>query len=207
MKSWKFTLIELLIVIAIIGILMGILLPVLGTVKTKGKEVKSRTDINSIVAACKQYESDYGVLPSPWSTAGDLDGNSNSLMPADATTYSNANSNTPASYKTLMQLLTGVTYFSSTTGAYNVRNIRYLEVPTSYSVSSGKSFAGYVDPWGWTYGVCMNLSYDGSIDLPSGPFPSASKTLNIPVAIWSRGSTGSTYSSSESTNKYICSWK
>lgn len=58
-----FTLIELLVVIAIIGILVGLLLPVLSTVKTRAKIRQAQSEIGIIVAAIKSYETAYSRPP------------------------------------------------------------------------------------------------------------------------------------------------
>ncbi len=58
-----FTLIELLVVISIIGILAGMLLPVLGSAKTKAKVAKTKTEIVSLMTAITQYEADYHRYP------------------------------------------------------------------------------------------------------------------------------------------------
>ena len=63
MKRQFFTLVELLLVIAIIAILAGIAIPVVGGMNKKGKETKARSEINAIITAIKQYEADYGTLP------------------------------------------------------------------------------------------------------------------------------------------------
>ncbi len=191
MKRRKFTLIELLVVIAIIGILMGILLPVLSSVKTKGKEVKAKTDINSIVTACKQYESDYGVLPA-------IDTADVALATATSSAPLKTAPSTDAKYNALFQILTGVTYQTSTAAIYNVRNIKYLEVPNTYAT------LGYIDPWGASYGIAMDLGYNGSITLAN---PMSGTTLNAPIAVWSRGNTSGSFNTSEATTKYLMSWK
>jgi len=58
-----FTLIELLVVISIIGILAGMLLPVLGKAREKANRAKALSEINHIVGAISKYEADYSRYP------------------------------------------------------------------------------------------------------------------------------------------------
>ncbi|MDD5645083.1 MAG: prepilin-type N-terminal cleavage/methylation domain-containing protein [bacterium] len=58
-----FTLIELLTVIAIIAILAGILMPVVGSAQKKAAEIKAKSLIESIAVAIKMYEMDFGDFP------------------------------------------------------------------------------------------------------------------------------------------------
>lgn len=60
-----FTLIELLTVIAIIGILASILIPVVGKVRESAHKVKCASNVRQIALACLSYESENGVLPGP----------------------------------------------------------------------------------------------------------------------------------------------
>ncbi len=62
-KYRGFTLIELLTVIAIIAILAGILMPVVGSAQKKAAEVKAKALIESISVAIKMYEMDFGDFP------------------------------------------------------------------------------------------------------------------------------------------------
>jgi len=65
MKSGKiqrnsFTLVEMLVVIAIIGILAGILLPVLGSARTRAKETTCINNLKQLITASIGYRQDYG---------------------------------------------------------------------------------------------------------------------------------------------------
>ena len=58
-----FTLVELLVTIAIIAILAGILLPVVLKAFGKANEAKVRTELKSIETAVKAYMNEYSKLP------------------------------------------------------------------------------------------------------------------------------------------------
>jgi prepilin-type N-terminal cleavage/methylation domain-containing protein len=58
-----FTLVELLIVIAIIGILAAMLLPVINVAEQHAKKTQAKLECGNIVNAIQQYESDYTRMP------------------------------------------------------------------------------------------------------------------------------------------------
>lgn len=58
-----FTLVELLTVIAIIGILAAMLLPVLSAVKKHALSMKAKTEVNDIATAIQAYDQAYGRFP------------------------------------------------------------------------------------------------------------------------------------------------
>ncbi len=65
--SAGFTLIELMVVIAIIGILIGLLLPVVGRIRENGRQVVCANNQRQIAIACMLYAEDNdGFLPSVW---------------------------------------------------------------------------------------------------------------------------------------------
>ena len=58
-----FTLIELLIVIAIIGILAALLIPVGGAIKENAKKRRAATELSQIETAIERYKAKYGFYP------------------------------------------------------------------------------------------------------------------------------------------------
>lgn len=58
-----FSMIELLVVIAVIGILAGILLPVLGKMRERGKIAATMAMIKNLEVAIRQYDFDFGQYP------------------------------------------------------------------------------------------------------------------------------------------------
>jgi len=58
-----FSMIELLVVIAVIGILAGVLLPVLGTMRQKGRVAATSAALKNIEVALRQYDFDFGRYP------------------------------------------------------------------------------------------------------------------------------------------------
>ncbi|MDF3056788.1 MAG: hypothetical protein K0R17_1003 [Rariglobus sp.] len=65
-----FTLIELLTVIAIIGILAGIIIPTVGSVKISANKAKSKTQFTQWAASTELFKQEYGYYPRLSSAAG-----------------------------------------------------------------------------------------------------------------------------------------
>ena len=58
-----FTLIELIVVTAVIIILTGLVLSTVGYVQKKGARARAETEIAAMSAACESYKADNGVYP------------------------------------------------------------------------------------------------------------------------------------------------
>ena len=59
----KFTLLELLMVMAVIAMLAALIMPAIGFVQRSAQKTKTRSQISALYLAIKQYESIYGALP------------------------------------------------------------------------------------------------------------------------------------------------
>ncbi len=62
-KNNAFTLVELLVVIVIIGILLSIMLPALGTISNRSRQKSSLAEIQEISMALSMYEQEYRDYP------------------------------------------------------------------------------------------------------------------------------------------------
>ncbi|MBE2204822.1 MAG: prepilin-type N-terminal cleavage/methylation domain-containing protein [Chthoniobacterales bacterium] len=65
-EKGAFTLMELLVVVAIIGILMALLFPAVNGVLNAAKKAQARNDVTQIATACVAFETEYGF--GPWGT-------------------------------------------------------------------------------------------------------------------------------------------
>ena len=134
-KHAGFTLIEILAVIAIIGILAAILVPVAGSAKQTALRRRAATEMNSIKVAAMQFQADHKYMPWPGNPkVGD------DMWAIDAATQ------TP-----VMELLTG----------QNAMGKNYLQIPEK-SKPKDKSLV-FVDPWGQPYVIGMDRNMDGQV--------------------------------------------
>lgn len=134
-EAEAFTLIELLIVVAIIGILASLAFPAVNGALQSSKKAQARNDVHQLAAAVKNYQAEYGRLPS--TQAGSSDDTVDS--------------------KTLISTLT-------TTNTLNPRGIVFFEPKSTKAKKGGLYTDGkYYDPWGAEYEIKLDTSYDNKI--------------------------------------------
>ena len=164
-----FTVLELLVTIAIIIVLAGLILSTAGYVQKKAARSRAETEIAAISAACESYRADNGIYPKSNST-DQLDPTS-----IDLTSYFSAGN-------ALYRQLSGDVDNDPATGSEDQRNyITPLLKPAS--LGTGQTDPYLKDPWGNPYGYSTMKASD----------PNAAHGYNPTFDLWS------TTSSTDST--------
>lgn len=178
-----FTLIEMLVVIAIIAILASILLPVLARAKRQAKIARAKTDMSNIAAASANYQATYTLAPVPNPLPG-------VLKPGLDYSFSDGNAD-------VIVILMDVTNLVA--NANHVRNPQrhsFLNAPIKPGTGPGVSSDdwNFRDPWGNSYVIAFDLNYDNTVTVDNNddplyvPYPY--KPIPGGIIIWSKGPDG-----------------
>jgi prepilin-type N-terminal cleavage/methylation domain-containing protein len=213
-----FTLIEMLVVVAVIAVLAGILVPVLGAAKTKAKIYAANADIRSLQVAIHGYKAAYGVMPGSKMAYAAFSQDQDTHDFTYGTTWPNG-SLVKASYPAI------VTYYNGTAPTYQTCNaelIALLKAPatamtpelraisaagnpqqldlltvhiTSNNNAPGLGSDGvFRDPWGNPYIATVDLDGDGAcIDALYGRLRKRTgqpADLKVDAMVWSFGPDG-----------------
>jgi prepilin-type N-terminal cleavage/methylation domain-containing protein len=170
-----FTLIELLTVIAIIGVLIALLFPAIKSALGKAETSKAQTAIAGLATAYKAYYTEYGRWPATTTDPSGIMSTTNWMV---ALLRGEDKSGTE-----------GIIKYNG-----NPRKIRFLEMKTQdLVIDPVNNLTNFVDPWKNPYELIFDIGYS---DLATNPFsPNPATFVHEGSLVWSKGPDGqdSTY--------------
>ena len=171
-----FTVVELLVVIAVIIVLAGLLFPAFKGVQDQSKRTQAKNDLTQIVTAVNAFYSEYGVYP----VSGIAD-----------KTFGPGGS--PATNESILNALRGLD------ATLNPRQIVFLSPPDVKDKANPRSGIGtnpanagqFFDPWGKNYVIRLDGDYDSAVSNPYGNNNGAgADPIRLGVIAWSLGADG-----------------
>lgn len=162
--SAGFTLIEMLVVVAVIAILAAILIPSIGSAQKSARKRKAELECNAIKTAVEQFFSDFKYMP--W---GDPD-DASARVGDDQWAESNAD------LKNVMALLRGENRLGKSYIEFSSRD-------SKASASAEEDEGVFYDPWKNPYRIGMDRNLDQQVDFDG-------KTYKARVLVYSLGPDG-----------------
>jgi type II secretory pathway pseudopilin PulG len=199
--------IEMLTVIAVIGILAGMLLPVLGKARERAKIAKAQTAINGLATAFKAYYTEYGKWPIAYAAPAAED------FIVDHNVIALLSGQDPSSATYLLPGPNPVARIDASQGGGppggstygpsvaivqgNPRQIVFLEFKQSdilknASIDPNAYGAYFADPWGKPYHFRLDVTYANQIQDPLLPAVACpgNNCITAGFLIWSLGPDG-----------------
>ncbi len=199
-RMHRFTLVEMLTVIAIISILAGLIIPVVVIAQERGRETQAKSDIAALMSALKQVETDYGrILKKDGSdykmgdktlSASDEDvGSGNDAIKTKKITFEADNNGGCDEYDALICELSAPKN-KGITVSVNKRKKMYLEPKKGfdpakdYDADDAQKATLWRDPWGNPYKIFINVAGNGALKITND------KSIATDIAIYSFGPNG-----------------
>jgi prepilin-type N-terminal cleavage/methylation domain-containing protein len=148
-RNTSFTLLELMVVIAIVVVLAGLLFPAVQSVLDRAKKVQAKNDLTQIVTAVNAFYTEYGKYPLPSGMSGD--GYASGAI-------------TGTTSKDILDPLRNLD------PTLNPRRIVFISPAEDTTQASPKGKIGsdgqFHDPWGTAYGLSIDADYDNQLPNP-----------------------------------------
>ena len=156
-----FTLVEMLVVIAILGILMAMMIPAAGLILKRAKVSTAKADAGVVATVMTKYHAEYNRWPG--------------FIQTDDRHYTDRN------WVQTMNPEPG-----SPASAFNLKRISFFAPGAGALAPVGALHEGaFVDPWGNPYEYGVDLDRDGLI-----PHPNTASNIRARVIVWSAGPGG-----------------
>ena len=182
-KSFRrFTLVEMLTVIAIISILAGLVIPIVIISRQRGRETQAKSDIAAIVSAIKKLDADYSKMLYK-------DGTNYKIGGKDVDVSSDIATIDGEVYDAMIAELSAPKA-KDVSVSVNKRKRSYLEPKKGFDPTktySDQKDTLWRDPWGKPYKVYVKVTRDGELELPGCK---DDKTIAADVAVYSFGANG-----------------
>jgi prepilin-type N-terminal cleavage/methylation domain-containing protein len=157
-----FTLVEMLVVIAILGILMAMMVPAAGLIMKRAKISSTKGDAGVVATVLLKYQAEYNRWPSTYAP--------------------NTKDTTDKEWVNMMGPKPG-----SGPVPTNPKRIIFFEPGGGALSTNGVHAGAFVDPWGNPFKFRLDLEGAGEI---LSPDPNAVKPIRARAIAWSAGSDG-----------------